>query len=115
MRIRLDPLDKLFSRYIKLRDKYCQRCGRSNSLQTAHLIGRRNHAVRYDPDNACLLCFYDHQYFHENPLELVEFFKARLGEEGFDMLNNRARITYPKPDKQAIELYLEEQIKLLEV
>jgi len=113
MKIRVDKLDVLFSQYIKLRDKVCQVCGRATSLQTAHFIGRRYRSTRYDPDNACLLCFADHQHFHENPLEFVEFFKARLGEEGFDFLRGRARSTWPKVDKKLIEVYLKEEIKKL--
>ena len=114
MRIKIDPLDKLFAQYIKLRDKWCQRCGGASGLQTAHFHSRRKRSVRYDPDNACLLCFGCHIYLDGNPLEKVEFFKQILGEEAFDLLNARARITYPKLDKEAIKLYLKEQIRKLE-
>ena len=36
--IRYSPLDRLFSRYIRLRDKCCQRCGRAGGrLEAAHM------------------------------------------------------------------------------
>lgn len=111
MRVRIDPLDTLASKYIKLRDKWCQRCGGTSGLQTAHFHSRRKRSVRYDTDNLCLLCFGCHIYLDGNPLEKIEFFKSRLGEQAFDLLNCRARITYPKPDKKAIELYLRAKIK----
>lgn len=113
MHIRIDPLDKLFSRYIRLRDKVCQRCGSVRNLQCSHYHGRRKRSVRYDEDNCCALCFGCHSYLGGNPLEHTEFFKQRLGDK-FDMLNNRARISYPPPDKEAIELYLKVKIKELE-
>ncbi len=104
MKIRRDKLDLLFSKCIHLRDKYCQRCGGTSGLQTAHFHGRARKSVRWDEENACLLCFGCHQYFHSHPLEFVEFFKKRLGER-FDLLNGRARIPN-KPDKALIEMYL---------
>ena len=114
MKIRVDKLDVLFSKFIRLRDKYCQRCGGSSGLQTSHFYGRAKQSIRFDPENSCLLCFGCHQYFHSHPLEHVEWFKDRLGEVGFDLLQARARIP-GKVDKAAIELYLKEQIKRLEV
>ncbi len=113
MRIKIDPLDKLCSQFVKLRDKWCQRCGGSGGLQTSHFFGRAMKAVRWDPENVCLLCFGCHQYFHAHPLEHVEWYKARLGDE-FDLLNGRSRATYPKPDKEGIKLYLKEKIKEME-
>ena len=114
VRIKRDKLDILFASYIKARDKYCQRCGRMNSLQTAHFIGRRNRAVRHDGENSCLLCFSCHQHFHENPLEFVEWFKARLGDRNYDML--QARASRPqKIDRELIRLYLEQEIKNYEM
>ena len=113
MKIRITTLDKLFSHYIKLRDKWCQRCGGSGGLQTAHFHSRRKRSVRYDPDNLCLLCFGCHIYLDGNPLEKIEFFKQKLGQESFDMLNSRARIPARYIDKNAITLYLKEQLKNL--
>lgn len=37
----------------------------------------------------------------------------KLGQEGFDMLEGRVRI-YGKVDREAVKLYLREQIKKLE-
>jgi len=116
LRIRIDPLDELFSRYIRLRDNYtCQRCGvKSKNVQCAHFHSRRKQQVRFDPDNACTLCMGDHLYLDSNPLEKVEFFQNRLGQVNFDLLNSRARITFPRPDKKMLTIYYQRQIKKLE-
>jgi len=131
MRIKIDPLDKLFSEYIRRRAIKdaggCEWCGKPKfdiqkengttlpawkQLDCAHFIGRRKVSVRYDPDNAIGTCKLGcHNAMDNHPAEKIAFFKARLGERGFDMLNHRARIPYPKPDKQAIELYLMEKMK----
>lgn len=115
LRVKIDKLDELFSRYIRLRDNYtCQRCGvKSQHVQCAHFHGRANKATRYDESNSTTLCFYCHQYFHGHPLEFVEWTKKRLGEREFDMLNARMRII-TKPDKKAITIYLQQKIRELE-
>ena len=111
MRIKRDELDILFARYIKARDKVCQRCGcYSNSLQTAHFHGRAKKSVRWDEDNAVALCFGCHMYLTAHPLEHTEWFRNHLGER-FDMLNSRMRTPARYLDKQAIELYLREELK----
>ena len=109
MRIHLDKLDILFSKYIRLRDKVCQRCG-GKAQHSAHFHGRSRRSVRWDEDNACALCFGCHIYLDSHPLEKVEFFKTRLGERGFDMLNSRMR-RMEKVDKKLLELYYQNKIK----
>ncbi len=115
MKIRIDPLDQLFSRFIRLRDKVCQRCGSlTNTIACAHFHGRSSKAVRWDEDNACGLCMGCHSYLDAHPMEKVEFFRQRLGQEKFDALNGRLRQTWPRPDKKLIEIYLRQKIKELE-
>ena len=114
MRIKIDSLDTLFSKFIRLRAMKrvggCERClARKTSykqLQCSHFFGRANKSLRWDEDNCAGLCFGCHQYLGSNPLEHREWFEKHLGTEGFEFLQGRARITYPKPDKAAIELYL---------
>jgi hypothetical protein len=113
VKIRIDPLDKLFSQFIRTRDKVCQRCG-GEAQHAAHFHGRSAKSVRWDEDNACALCFGCHVYLDSHPLEKVEFFKARLGERHFDLLNSRMRKTHPKPDKKLLTLYYQNKIKEVE-
>jgi hypothetical protein len=116
MKISLNRTDKLFSQFIRLQaGGKCERCGSvSPALQCAHFHGRRKRSVRWDADNALCLCFGCHQYFHENPDEHREFMRRKLGQR-LDLLESRARISYPKPDEAIIQLWLKDAIKKLEV
>lgn len=122
MKIKLDKLDILFSRYIRLRaDGVCEYCGRYVGyarLQVSHFHGRRKASVRYDEENCSCVCFSCHMYLGENPFAHTEFFRKRLGSERFEMLNIRANATvtpgYVKTLKEALTLYYKEKIKLLE-
>lgn len=118
MRVKIDPLDTLCSEYVRRRAMQrcggCERCHHKkssyNELQCAHFHGRRKKSVRYDPDNCAGLCFGCHQHLDSNPLEKIEFFRKLLGKEKFEHLNIRASIPQ-KPDKEAIKIYLKQQIK----
>lgn len=119
LKVRIDPLDTLFSKYIRLRDKgICQKCGKyigmTQGLHCAHFFGRANQRTRFDPENAVSLCFGDHQYFHAHPLEFTNWYKARLGEQVFDLLTARANLNHFKIDREAIGLYLRAKIKEIE-
>lgn len=133
MKVRTDPLDTLCSEFVRKRaiaeDGGCQRCLTSKfdiqkedgsifpawkQLETSHFIGRTNRAVRYDPDNLVGICAGCHMYLGSHPLEHVEWFKNRLGEQAFDMLNSRARTPAKYIDKEAIRLYLKIKIEELE-
>lgn len=123
MKIKIDVIDDLFSKCIRLlamvRVGGCERClapkydtVKDNGdifpawkqLQCSHFFGRGRKSVRWDEDNAAGLCFGCHQYFTSHPLEHVEWFKARLGDR-FELLQGRMRIL-GRPDRAAIELYL---------
>ncbi len=117
MKIRRDPLDTLFSNYIRAKAGWrCQRCGNKpdpRGLHCHHFNRRRKQSTRFDEDNCLSLCLGCHQYFDENRDEEREFMLRKLGQEGFDMLEGRVRI-YGKVDREAVKLYLREQIKKLE-
>ena len=118
-KVRRDPLDKLFSDYIRLRDKLtCQKCGKEyaklcRALHCAHYHKRRKKSVRFDPDNAVTFCYGCHQYADENRDEFfTPFMIRRLGQEGFDFLAGRMR-QLGAPDRKLIKLWLTEELKKL--
>ena len=115
LRIRRDPLDELFSLYIRTRDHFtCQRCGvKSKNVQCAHFIGRRNKNCRWREENATTLCMGCHQHFHANPLEFVEWTRKRLGERDFELLQAQERII-TKPDRKLLTMYYQNKLKLHE-
>jgi hypothetical protein len=121
MKIKIDPLDQLFSRYIRLKAGIgkdgvgkCERCGHYNFLQCAHFHSRRKRTVRWDEENAAALCYGCHSYLDGNPMEKIEFFKKKIGEDRFIQLNIRAMQTHPKPDQEAIKIWLKQEIKKIE-
>jgi hypothetical protein len=108
--LKIDSLDKLFSLYIRTRDKWtCQRCWKqftppTNVLQNSHFYGRTMHSVRYDPENCDSLCYGCHRYWEKEDREGYRAFKIKqLGQKGFDMLTIAAFKT-GKPDVQMLKI-----------
>lgn len=118
-KIKIDPADKLFSQWIRLRDKKCLRC---NSLvlfntkglpithQASHFQGRKKEATRFDPENVVTLCTGCHMYFTAHPAEHYAWQVARLGEEAVQALVIRSN-SYQKKDRVAEKLYWQQKIK----
>lgn len=74
--------DGLFSQYVRRRDGCCLRCGKTESLQCAHIIGRRNHRLRYDPQNAITLCYACHIHFaHKEPVAFTRWLEETRPEQ----------------------------------
>ena len=60
--------DRRFSLFIRERDGKCQRCGKTDQLQCAHIVSRRYLSVRWDELNARALCVGCHKWETEQPL-----------------------------------------------
>ena len=75
--------DKLWKERIHERDKVCQYCGKQGG-QAHHIIGRRNHNVRWDLDNGIVLCSGCHTLradsAHQDPLGFAVYFKTKYQE-----------------------------------
>lgn len=92
--------DRLFSLWVRARDGRCtypvypeQPCGMTTALQAAHYIGRRNKAVRFDPDNVHALCSQHHVMVDQHGREHAkhDWILAVLGEWDMALLHGRAR------------------------
>lgn len=120
MKIRLDKADIAFSRYIRLRDKKCCRCGKKGTgkdrivgLQASHYFGRAREATRFLPSNVDALCFFCHRYWGSDNREDYRNFKIQqLGQEEFDKLTISAN-TYCKRDRNGAYLYAKQLLKSL--
>jgi hypothetical protein len=99
--------DRLFSRYIRARDGRCVECGKTDSLQCAHLVSRRYHAVRWDERNAVALCQGCHVYYTHRPLEWDAWCGTRLGSGVWWDIRNKA-MHGPSPDLADVIAGLEE-------
>ena len=88
--------DKLFREIIQIRDKVCQKTGRTTNPQVCHFYTRSNLRVRWIEDNACLLNGGTHLFWaHKNPTQFREFWIKRLGQKKFDELEILARYIAP--------------------
>jgi len=89
-RIKETKLDKVFSLWIRSRDKRCLKCGKTENLQCAHIYSRIARSVRWDSDNAITLCYACHiGWAHKYPLEFAEFVEKLLGKRKLKGLKSR--------------------------
>lgn len=109
MKIKIDKADKVFSQYIRLRDKKCMRChspvqinnkGLPISHQASHYYGRGKENTRFDPENVDTLCMGCHMIWGSEDRETYREFKIRqLGVGGFNALRLRSNL-YKKKDRE---------------
>ena len=119
-KIRIDSLDKLFSKYIRIRATKrtggCERCrawkADYKQLQCAHLLGRWKGSIRWDEDNAIGACGGCHMVLDRDHTAKEEFIINHLGQERYDLLKMRAR-TIGRPDKELLTIYYTQRIKEL--
>tara|TARA_Y100000310_G_scaffold298928_1_gene333332 strand:- start:905 stop:1552 length:648 start_codon:yes stop_codon:yes gene_type:complete len=128
-RARRDPLDGMFSEFVRRRALArvggCERCltekhdttredGTTRpaymQLECSHFIGRTTHAVRWDEDNAAGLCSGCHMYLEHHPEEHQPWWVKHLGQNGYDMLQARRRLG-TKPDRNALGIYYKAKLK----
>jgi len=84
-----NKLDMLCSFLIRRKGK-CQRCGKKDNLQTAHIFGRTYLNTRWDLDNLLCLCADCHINFaHKCPILFTEFVRKFLGEEKYETLKEK--------------------------
>ncbi|NTU69990.1 hypothetical protein HGB13_04200 [bacterium] len=110
MQIKIDKADAMFSKFIRLRDKRCVRCGRRGEpdkdglpiigLQNSHYFGRVKESTRFEPSNCDSLCMGCHQEWGSNDREAYRQFKIKqLGDQGLKLLTIQAN-TYKKKDRK---------------
>lgn len=68
----------------------CQHCGRTDSLQCCHIIGRTYSATRTDLDNLQCLCAKCHFRFHAFPREFSRWITDSIGSEKYEALRLKA-------------------------
>ena len=86
-----DKCDKIWARIIRSKG-YCEKCGKPQMLQAAHLISRRHLKTRHDLDNGICLCIRHHIFWgHKEPDEFVDFIRELRGKDIFEELRTRSR------------------------
>jgi hypothetical protein len=66
----INKLDKLISVQIRARGM-CERCGKKENLQCAHIYSRSYKHLRWEPENLICLCSGCHFWWHQNPAEAI--------------------------------------------
>lgn len=88
-------LDRVFSLYIRARDKHCVVCGTEQNLTCGHVFSRVAYSTRWDEQNAygqCAGCNMRHEH---DPYPFLEWTREKLGTSGYDALHLR----YSQPVK----------------
>ena len=73
----------------------CQKCHTTETLQAAHIIGRKIHATAWQQANLLCLCARCHAMFHDRPLEFSAFVNGLLGVDHADRLNRLSKVLAP--------------------
>lgn len=118
-KVKIDPADKVFSQWIRLRDKECVRChssvkfndkGLPISHQASHFQGRGKENTRFDPDNVDTLCGGCHRYFTSHP---GEHYLWQVERKGLDTVSRIILYSnmYVKKDRAAHKMYWTRRLK----
>jgi hypothetical protein len=81
-----NKLDKAWSQLVKLQaGNKCEVCQKEDSLNSHHIVGRRNLRLRWEPFNGVCLCpgchtFYTNS-FHQNPIWADIWLKENRGSD----------------------------------
>jgi hypothetical protein len=107
-------LDKLWREASLLRyGARCEYCGRTDKLNVHHIFSRAKKSVRWDTDNACILCPLHHCLSsdfsaHLTGMLFYDFIVNLRGQDWYKRLRLRAD-SIVKPDFKLIELDLGSQ------
>lgn len=101
-------LDTVFSKYIRARDGKCLRCGRTDTLQCAHIESRTHLATRWDEENAVTLCYKDHIHWaHKEPVAFTKWLYEKFGDvvDTVHIRSHEVRKYTKKDYEELIEYY----------
>ena len=94
-------LDKLVSEQVRAFGK-CERCGKKETLQTAHIYSRNYKHLRWDYENLLCLCSGCHFWWHLNPVEAILWVG---GLKDLKYLAKMRQNTTPIKDWELVDLY----------
>lgn len=108
----LKNLDNLWKEATKIvAQRRCIKCGRATSIQSHHIIGKRNYSVRWDIQNCAVLCADHHtfnRYFsaHTTPIEFTNWIINQRGLAWYKKLKREAAepLTYQRKKECRAEL-----------
>jgi len=88
----IDKLDKFVSNLVRSYGK-CERCGKRENLQCAHIYSRSNKWLRWDLENLMCLCGGCHMFWwHKEPAEAIRW---AMTKRNFKYLDKIKAISKP--------------------
>lgn len=115
-KVTIAKMDRLWSEYIRARDKYvCCTCGlegTKSEIDCGHLIKRGKKSVRFDPMNTfaqCKSCNIRHNHW---PEYMTRFFITTYGVKEYKKLIDRSKIIKGWKSYELEELYEDTKNKL---
>lgn len=94
MAVKRDQADIWFSKCVRARDAACCYCGKTETLEAAHIYGRRLKSVRWSMDNCLALCHYHHRYFTEQPIAFRDWLVSLYGEGHMEVLREKSQAIF---------------------
>ena len=94
----ISRLDKVFSKYIRLRDTdengyfKCPTCGKIKDYGQAdcsHYWSRSHYSTRWDEENCCVECKHCNRFDSSHLHELGKYLRKKLGDRNFELLEFR--------------------------
>lgn len=86
---------------------FCQWCGKSENLQSDHIINRHKHSTRWRLENCILLCAGCHLFRKKRePYAWAGIVLKKYGQDRLDFLEEMSRST-EKVDLEQVKRYLE--------
>lgn len=105
----IKALDALCREIVMLRDNNtCQKCGRTDRIQWAHIVTRGIQSMRWEPDNSFALCQGCHYHGHLNPLQFMLWFTQTYPARAARL--TMMRQTTHKLDRKGMMLWLKMEI-----
>lgn len=110
--------DRLWSQLVKARAGHrCERCGTipesALAFHAHHVYGRSNHRLRFEPRNGTALCWTDHRWAEEMPLEFADWFREHRSEDARWLAseNRRGLLKRSLADYLELEEFLTERLE----
>lgn len=106
--------DRVFSIFIRLRDRTCVLCGSTLNLECSHYHGRSNPESRVDPLNSHAMCGLHNQAHNSDREPYRRFLIRTYGEGVLDELERRM-LNHQKQTDEEIKADIEEYEMLVDV
>lgn len=109
--------DAVFSKWIRERDKKCQRCGTTNRLTCSHFWSRKYSSVRFDPENCIALCMPCHLYHWEKEKQGAyrDYMIDWLGKSEYYLLDAKAHSVVKRSEAIRELMYRMDKYELVDI